>query len=129
MKGKWNGRQLVPENWVELATSKQVPNDAESHSKMGVDWRQGYGFQFWRCTHDAFRGDGAAGQFVVVIPNKDAVIAITAETGNMQGELNAIWEKLLPAFVERALPVDVAAQGKLKNVIASLEAHPAKKTK
>jgi CubicO group peptidase (beta-lactamase class C family) len=128
-KGEWNGKELIPQRWVELATSKQVPNDAESHTKIGVDWRQGYGFQFWRCTHDAFRGDGAAGQFIVVIPGKDAVVAITADTGNMQGELNAIWDKLLPAFGDRALPDDAAAQDRLKRVIAGLESHPAKKTR
>ncbi len=128
-KGKWHDKQLVPPQWVEQATSKQVPNDAESHTKIGVDWRQGYGFQFWRCTHNAYRGDGAAGQFIVVIPDKDAVVAITADTGNMQGELNVIWEKLFPAFGDKALPEDAAGQDKLKRVIAGLEAHPAKKTK
>ena len=69
-KGKWNGKQLIPREWVEQATSKQVPNEQESHSKIGIDWRQGYGFQFWRCTHNAFRGDGAGGQFIVVIPEQ-----------------------------------------------------------
>ena len=48
--------------------------------------------------HNAFRGDGAAGQFCVVIPDQDAVIAITADTGNFQGEMNAIWDKLSPLF-------------------------------
>ena len=91
--------------------------------------QQGYGFQFWRCTHNAFRGDGASGQFCVVIPDKDAVVAITAETGNMQGELNAIWDNLYPAFQAEALPEDAAGQEKLKQVIAKLEAHPAKKGK
>jgi CubicO group peptidase (beta-lactamase class C family) len=126
-KGRWHGKQLVPERWVELATSKQVPNDAESHTKIGIDWRQGYGFQFWRCTHNAFRGDGAAGQFVVVLPEKDAVVAITADTGDMQGELNAVWEKLLPAFRDTALPEDAASQQALKRALAGLEAHPAPK--
>jgi CubicO group peptidase (beta-lactamase class C family) len=126
-KGQWNGRQLIPEKWVEQATSKQVPNDQESHAKMGPDWQQGYGFQFWRCTHNAFRGDGAAGQLCVVIPDKDAVIAVTAATGDMQGELSAIWDKLLPSFQTSPLPEDGAGQEKLKQVIAQLEAHPAKK--
>jgi CubicO group peptidase (beta-lactamase class C family) len=126
-KGKWNGKQLVPEKWVKQATSKQVPNDQESHTKIGIDWRQGYGFQFWRCTHNAFRGDGAAGQFCVVIPEKDVVIAITAETGDMPGELNAIWENLLPAFQDEPLPGNDSAQQTLKERIAHLEAHPAKK--
>jgi CubicO group peptidase (beta-lactamase class C family) len=128
-KGKWNGKQLIPEKWVEQATSKQVPNDQESHIKIGIDWQQGYGFQFWRCTHNAFRGDGAGGQLCVVIPEKDAVIAITADTGNFQGEMNAIWEKLYPAFGADPLPEDPAAQEKLMQAISKLEAHPAKKTK
>ena len=128
-KGKWNGKQLIPEKWVEQATSKQVPNDQESHTKIGIDWKQGYGFQFWRCTHNAFRGDGAGGQLCVVIPEKDAVIAITADTGNFQGEMNAIWDKLLPAFQAEALPEDAAGQEKVKQMVAKLEAHPAKKGK
>ena len=128
-KGKWNGKQLIPEKWVAQATSKQVPNEKEAHANIGIDWKQGYGFQFWRCTHDAFRGDGAGGQFCVVIPDKDVVVAITADTGNMQGELNAIWEKLLPAFQAQALPADTASQGKLKAVVDSLVAHPVVKVK
>ena len=126
-KGQWNGRQLIPEKWVNLATSKQVPNDQESHAKMGMDWQQGYGFQFWQCTHNAYRGDGASGQLCVVIPAQDAVIAITADTGNMQGELDVIWDKLYPAFQAGALPEDAAGQEKLKHLTANLEAHPAKK--
>ena len=128
-KGIWNGRQLIPRKWVEQATSRQVPNDGESHARMGPDWRQGYGFQFWRCTHNAYRGDGANGQFCLVIPDKDVVIAITAQTGDMQGELNAVWDKLFPAFEPQPLPEDPAGQEKLKQVIAHLEAHPAKKGK
>ncbi|HEY2588809.1 MAG TPA: serine hydrolase [Tepidisphaeraceae bacterium] len=128
-KGMWKGKQLVPQSWVEQATSRQVPNDQESHAKMGPDWRQGYGFQFWRCTHNAFRGDGAAGQFCVVIPDKDVVIAITAQTGDMQRELNVIWDKLYPAFEDHPLPDDPAAREELQGVIAHLEAHPGKKGK
>jgi CubicO group peptidase (beta-lactamase class C family) len=126
-KGKWNGKQLIPGKWVEQASSKQVPNDQEGHSKIGIDWTQGYGFQFWRCTHNAFRGDGAAGQLCVVIPEKDVVVAITANTGSFQDEMNAIWDKLYPAFQAGPLPEDAGAQDKLKEAISRLEAHPAKK--
>jgi len=128
-KGKWNGKQLIPEKWVEQASSKQVPNDQESHAKIGLDWQQGYGFQFWRCTHNAFRGDGAGGQFCVVIPDQDVVVAMTAGSANMQAELNAIWDKLLPAFQASALPVDAAGQEKLKQVVTNLEVRPAKEGK
>lgn len=125
-KGEWNGKQLIPRDWVEQATAKQIANENESHAKIGPDWKEGYGFQFWRCRHNAYRGDGAAGQFVVVIPDQDVAIAITADTGNMQGELDAIWDDLLPAFHGKALPDDGAGQEKLKHAIANLVAHPKK---
>jgi CubicO group peptidase (beta-lactamase class C family) len=127
-KGKWNGKQLLPENWVQQATGKQVPNDQEGHSKIGIDWVQGYGFQFWRCTHNAFRGDGANGQLCVVIPEKDVVIAITADTNKFQDEMNAIWDKLFPALQSGALPENPDGVEKLKQSLATLAAHPVKKT-
>jgi CubicO group peptidase (beta-lactamase class C family) len=127
--GIWNGRHLVAQDWIKQATARQVPNDQESHAKIGVDWQQGYGFQFWRCTHNAFRGDGAGGQLCVVMPDQDAVVAITAQTGNFQGEMNAIWDNLLPAFHAEALPHDPTSQEKLREAIANLSAHPEKKAK
>ena len=48
--GEWNGRQLVPSDWVEQATSKQVSNGSDPNN----DWNQGYGYQFWRCRHNAY---------------------------------------------------------------------------
>ena len=54
------------------ATSRQVDNPHEPNP----DWRQGYGFQFWMARH-GFRGDGAYGQFCVVLPEQDTVVAIT----------------------------------------------------
>jgi CubicO group peptidase (beta-lactamase class C family) len=126
-KGKWNGKQVISQKWIEQATSKQVPNAPKDPSKSNIDWVQGYGFQFWQCTHNAYRGDGAGGQFCIVIPEKDAVIAITADTGNMQVELTVVWDKLLPAFHAEALPPNAAAQDSLRQMISKLEAHPAKK--
>ena len=126
-KGKWNGRQLIPKKWVKAATSKQVPNDDQGHSKRSIDWRQGYGFQFWRCTHNAFRGDGAHGQLCVIIPDKDVVIAITADTDKFQDEMNAIWNNLYPAFQSNTLPDDPTAQAQLAQATATLVAHPVKK--
>lgn len=126
-KGKWNGQQLVPEKWVEEASSKHVDNAKESHSKIGIDWVQGYGFQFWRCTHNAFRCDGAGGQLIVMIPDKDAVVVTTASTGNFQGEMNAIWDHLWPAMGEQKLAEDAAGREELGKVVAGLQAHPAKK--
>ena len=73
--GKFNGKQ--PEN---------------------NDWVQGYGYQMWRCRHNAFRADGANGQYIIIIPEKDAVVVTTAHIQNMGQELNLIWDHLLPAL-------------------------------
>jgi len=93
-KGKWQDRQVVPEAWVDAATAKQVPNGSDPAS----DWSQGYGYQFWRCRHNAFRGDGAFGQFCLEMPEQDAVLAITSGVGDMQAVLNAVWDHLLPGL-------------------------------
>jgi len=115
-KGKWNGKQLLPEPWVTQAISKQVSNGSDP----AKDWDQGYGFQFWRCRHGAFRGDGAFGQFCIVLPEQDAVIAITADTRDMQAELNVVWDKLLPAFKTAALPTNASEEEKLRQLMATL---------
>jgi CubicO group peptidase (beta-lactamase class C family) len=117
-KGKWNGKQLLPAEWVKQASSKQVSNGSDPQG----DWDQGYGFQFWRCRHGAFRGDGKDGQFCIVLPEQDAVVAITANTSDMQAELNIVWDKLLPAFGDKPKPENPEEQARLKAVIAKLKA-------
>jgi CubicO group peptidase (beta-lactamase class C family) len=126
-KGKWNGRQLVPAAWIEQATSKQVSNAASGNKNS--DWTQGYGFQFWQCTHGAYRGDGRAGQFCIVLPKENAVVVMTADTKDMQAQINIVWDKLLPAFHAGALPPHPQAQEQLQETLASLKAHPAPETK
>ncbi len=115
-KGSWDGKQLVPAEWIDQATSRQVSNGTDPTR----DWTQGYGFQFWRCRHNAYRGDGKDGQFCIVLPELDAVIAITANTGDMQGELNVVWDHLLPAFHNEKLPQNENAEAKLRALTADL---------
>ncbi len=124
-KGQWNGEQLLPNNWIKAATMKQVENDYAPSGRT-ADWQQGYGFQFWQCQHNAYRGDGRDGQICLVIPEHDVVIAITAKTGQMQTELDLVWEILLPAFKDKALPANDSELAKLKATASGLTAHPAK---
>ncbi|UBM59221.1 beta-lactamase family protein [Marinilongibacter aquaticus] len=99
-KGKWNGKQLIDPKWVDTASSKQILQSPEvsDEKRAKSDWLQGYGYQMWRCRNDAFRGDGAFGQYAIVIPDKDVVIVATAETGDMQSEINLFWDNLLPGI-------------------------------
>jgi len=115
-KGRWNGKQLIPASWIEQATARQTSNGSDPSR----DWDQGYGFQFWRCRHGAYRGDGAFGQFCIVLPEQDAVIAITADTKDMQAVLNVVWDKLLPAFHGGALPANADEDAKLKEKLEHL---------
>jgi CubicO group peptidase (beta-lactamase class C family) len=116
-QGKWQGKQLLPEQWVAMATARQTSNGSNPDS----DWNQGYGFQFWRCRHQAFRGDGAFGQYCVVLPEQDAVVAINSGVKDMQAVLNVIWDKLLPNLQTRALPPKPEAARKLDDQLAHLE--------
>ena len=115
-RGAWRGRQLVPAAWVDAATARQVANGSNPAS----DWDQGYGYQFWRCRHDAYRGDGAFGQFCVVLPGERTVVAITAGTRDMQGILAILWNHLLPALRAAALEPDEAAHARLRQRLATL---------
>ncbi len=123
-KGRWQGRQLVPEAWVEAATARQTSNGSSPES----DWDQGYGYQFWRCRHGAYRGDGAFGQYCIALPEQDAVIAITSGVKDMQAVLNLIWDKLLPALKPSPLAPDEAARQKLEHTLKNLVLRPAQGT-
>lgn len=89
-RGEWQGQQLVPADWIDFATRKQIDNQGS------VDWSQGYGCQFWMCTHDAYRGDGAYGQFCIILPGQDAVIAINSQEERMQEILDIVWAEIWP---------------------------------
>ena len=112
-KGRWNGKQLLPEAWIEDATSFQVmstfgvarpaapqdriqrPGDSE------CDYHQGYGYQIWRSRHNSFRAEGALGQFVIVLPEKNAVVVLTANIPNTDDvikKFNLFWEHIFPAL-------------------------------
>ncbi|HKH55567.1 MAG TPA: serine hydrolase domain-containing protein, partial [Propionibacteriaceae bacterium] len=92
-RGRWGDTQLIGEEWVANATSIKIDTPGEANT----DWRQGYGFQFWMARH-GYRGDGAFGQFCVILPEHDTVIATTACTMDMQAVLDAMWTYLLPGL-------------------------------
>ncbi|MFO0975280.1 MAG: serine hydrolase [Planctomycetaceae bacterium] len=116
-KGKWHGKQLIPESWIETATARQTSNGSNPDS----DWDQGYGYQFWRCRHGAYRGDGAFGQYCLVMPEQDTVVAITSGIGNMQSVLNVVWDKLLPAIQDETLPPSDAKAHHLREQLQNLK--------
>jgi CubicO group peptidase (beta-lactamase class C family) len=114
-KGQWDGTQLIPAQWVKEASSVQVANPGEPNP----DWRHGYGFQFWRSRH-GYRGDGAFGQFCVILPEHETVVVTTASTLDMQAMLDAMWTHLLPGLGATA-PDAGSAQDRLSARLGGLE--------
>ena len=130
-KGVWNGKQILPATWIEEATTFKIqqppsPGQDLAEAKKNSEWHQGYGYQFWRTRHDAYRADGAFGQYTIVLPNQDAVICITGESSSMAGEFDLMWQYLLPAMKENVLLPDPVSQARLKQKLASLALLPPK---
>ncbi|MDF9829827.1 ChbG/HpnK family deacetylase [Parabacteroides sp. PF5-6] len=104
-KGQWNGQQLLPESWIEEASRSHIASLPAGTKREDLkmkpkdsDWLQGYGYQMWRSRHNSYRADGAGGQYILILPEKNTVIAITAQLQDMQAELNLVWKYLLPAL-------------------------------
>jgi CubicO group peptidase (beta-lactamase class C family) len=121
--GEWEGERLLPASWVAEATRAHVSNSDGTPEGAASDWQQGYGFQFWMSRH-GYRGDGAYGQFCVVLPAYDAVIAMTAQTALMQDLLSLMWDHLLPAFGPEPLPDGEKADTALRERLAGLALPP-----
>ncbi|MEI9946863.1 MAG: serine hydrolase [Chitinophagaceae bacterium] len=114
-KGQWNNKQILPAAWVEEATKYQT-----SSQEGNGDWSQGYGYQFWRCKPGFFRGDGAFGQYCIVMPQHDAVLAVTAESWNMQQQMTTMWDNLLPGMHDGSLSENANELSELKKDLKNL---------
>ena len=74
-----DGRRILAEDFVRLATTDRNPSASEEAKNPGAwDNYAGYGFQIWMCRPEGvYRADGAMGQFTVVVPDMDMILAIT----------------------------------------------------
>ena len=114
-QGAWEGRQLLSADWVAKATARQTSNGSDPDN----DWDQGYGYQFWRSRH-GYRGDGAGGQFAIILPEQDAIVAATSGTRNMGGIMQIVWDRLLPAMQSEPLDDNPAEVERLRRQLKNL---------
>ncbi len=113
--GVWEGRQVLPDGWAAEATRLHVPNGDDPDN----DWQQGYGYQFWRCRPaNSWRGDGAFGQYIVGLPERDVVVAITAGRQDMHEYLDVLWDRLLPGLADA--PLEAGDHPQLDDAIAAM---------
>nr|WP_223067364.1 serine hydrolase [Paenibacillus caui] len=119
-RGIWQDSRLIPESWIDLSTSKQIESEEEENSH----WGQGYGYQFWRCKDDAYRADGAFGQFCIVMPEEDAVVVTTCATQQTHLVLDAVWTHLRGAMGEEPVQEEAGTYERLKDTLQKLELTP-----
>lgn len=120
-KGRVGDQQVLSPEWIESA---RTPSGLVNPDPGGPDWAQGYGCSFWSSRH-GYRADGAFGQFAIVLPQHRIAVATTAETGDMQAILDAIWTHLLPAVDRAGDPAtDTAADTALAERLAGLRIAP-----
>ena len=83
--GSWNGRQLVPADWVAASTSPQADTGIP-----GVD----YGYLFWGGPHGSFYASGKYGQYTMLLRDKNAVVTLVAEARDEIGLIDAVFEHI-----------------------------------
>ncbi len=112
--GVWEGKRLLSSEWVYAATHKQIdtPNG---------ECKDGYGYQIWMNGDDAYQFNGAFGQYVVMLPKLDAVVALFSGSAKLfaEGELNRLIRACLFGAGD-ALPENRAAHASLENKLESL---------
>jgi CubicO group peptidase (beta-lactamase class C family) len=97
--GRWQGRQVLPEGWAGLAGTHHADTNEPN-----PEWNFGYGYQVW-LGREGFRLDGAYGQYALVLPDSETVIAITsAQALTSQPVLDLVWEHLVPGLWAPASP-------------------------
>ncbi len=125
--GKWNNKQLIPSEWIKEATSFKIESSDPSNKmpKEKNDWAQGYCYQMWRGRNNSVRLDGMAGQFVILFPDKDAIVVLTANARNTQEELNLVHNYLVPAIKSnKAIPSDPGSYNDLQKKQSGLSLNP-----
>lgn len=97
--GVWDGQRIVSESWTKTATSRHVDSYVISPTGIAEDEMYGYGYYFWMCRYPGiYRAYGREGQFVIVIPEKEAVIGIQSMHSDVQAVLDVVWDTVLPVL-------------------------------
>ena len=107
-RGVWNGRRILSEKWIDDASA--VHSDNRGFNEW-IDWNSGYGYQFWRNSRGGYRADGASGQYSIIMPDKNMVVAGLNESGNLQNVVDILTEladEIFGDFKGSCDPVELA---------------------
>lgn len=117
--GAWNGKQIIPESWLKLASQKHISTE---DCNTGIDWQQGYCYQFWKGRYNTTRFCGAYGQMCVIMPDYDAVFVINSGYDNdkLGYILESFYENIMFKMQEEPLEEDTESFEKLEDILLNL---------
>ena len=91
-KGKWNGKQIIPESWAEASVTKKIDS---------IEGTYGYGYQLWMEERPgSFEYNGMLGQNVLIYPDVDMVIVTNA------GNEELFQDNVMLNIIRKYFPVD-----------------------
>jgi len=120
--GRWNGKQILNEEFVKAATTKQIDNNY-----LGIhDWNtQGYGYLFWMTYQNSFFFNGMGSQYAVCVPGKDLIMVINSDNQGKEAVRKVIIDSFFELIVNQAedvsLPENSIAQSRLNEYAKSLK--------
>ncbi|HEY8422871.1 MAG TPA: serine hydrolase [Thermoclostridium sp.] len=128
--GEYNGRQIVPREYIRDATSKQINTPLQ----YSIDEQQGYGYQFWRCRNNGFAMYGMGGQLAICLPDYNFILTTIADNQGIpygiHGIYTALWNNILPYLKENnCVTADNASGEELKDRLSKLEVKAVKGSK
>lgn len=95
-KGAWDGKQIIPPDWVSNMTKK--------HNDGGLPHGENYGYHCWVTKvkgYDAYFAGGYGGQFIYVVPALDLVVAISSNIDMHHEENRDIISKYIIPSIEK----------------------------
>ncbi|NSW90921.1 MAG: serine hydrolase [Firmicutes bacterium] len=119
-KGRWNDEQLISEEYISAATSKQIDNS--------LTGRDGYGYQIWMERENGFAFRGMGSQLAFCYPNKELIFACISDTQGAgptgEGIVDSFYEEIYNKISDSPLPEDTEGYNKLKEKIKTLKILP-----
>lgn len=123
-RGRWDGKQVLPPDWMARATLRQIDNGNGEHEH-DHDWNMGYGYQFWMCRGESapgftprYRGDGMFAQLCVVDEKRDMVVCCVSGVPDIGKALDLIYTHLFAAA--DMPPAEEAVQAALQEKLTAL---------
>ncbi len=119
--GVWNGKRLMNEKYLRMATSALVDNRANAHYS---SYFHGYGYQIWRVCGNGFALVGMGDQLTICYPEKDLIFSCVSDNQGTSLIRELIFTNLEDMFVdqiqEQALPENTVAQKELDDLLSLL---------